>query len=51
MILKKRVFWIATFVILAAVIIVLGVSYFSGRQATEYDGTLVKSYLEFPSLI
>lgn len=48
---KKKVFWIAALIIIAAVIIVLCVGYFIGRQPAEYDGTLVKLGLEFPALL
>ncbi|MBB2181989.1 hypothetical protein H0486_03755 [Lachnospiraceae bacterium MD1] len=46
---KKKYFWISACIILAAVLIVLCVGYFTGNQVTEYDGTLVN--LEFPNLI
>lgn len=39
---KKKIFIIATFLIVAAIAIVLCVGYFTDDKKTEYDGTLVK---------
>lgn len=41
MTIKKRYFWIAAFIIIAAVAIVFCVGRFNQGQATEFDGTLV----------
>lgn len=38
---KKKYLWIAAFIVVATVIIVLCISYFTGEKPTEYDGTLV----------
>ncbi|MBH1940310.1 hypothetical protein I5677_05295 [Mobilitalea sibirica] len=43
MINKKRLLLIATFLIIAAVAVVLCVSYFTGRSPNEFDGTLVNA--------
>lgn len=48
MTIKKKVFWIAILIIIAAVAIVLCVSYFTGKNPTEFDGTLVKLNIEVP---
>ena len=48
---KKKFFWIAAFIVISAVIIVLCVSYFTGGQASVFDGTLVDLNFEFPSLL
>lgn len=48
---KKKFFWITAFIIISAVIIVLCVSYFTGGQASEFDGTLVDLNFEIPNLI
>ncbi len=39
---RKKILWIAMLIILAAVAIVLCVSYF-GKKPVKYDGTLVKA--------
>lgn len=44
---KKKVFWIAALIIIAAVIVVFCVSIFTGNQASEFDGTLVKTSVDF----
>ena len=46
---KKKVFWIATLIVLAAIVIVLCVSYFSEGQVSEFEGTLVELELIFPN--
>jgi hypothetical protein len=48
---KKRLFWIAALIIISAIIIVLCVGYFTGGQASEFDGTLVKLNIDFPTLL
>jgi hypothetical protein len=50
MIFRKKVFWIAAFIVVAAIAIVLCVGYFTEGQATEFDGTLVYQNIEFPNL-
>lgn len=44
---KKKVFWIAALIIVAAIIIAVCVSYFTSNQGTEFDGTLVKTSVDF----
>lgn len=39
---KKRIFLIATFLIVTAIVVVLCVGYFTDNGKTEYDGTLVE---------
>jgi hypothetical protein len=39
---KRKFIWITAFIIIAAIIIVICVTYFTGGQAVEFDGTLVK---------
>ncbi|MDF2944826.1 MAG: hypothetical protein K0S01_3684 [Herbinix sp.] len=48
---KRRFIWITACIIIAAVIIVLCVSYYTGDKASEFDGTLVNLNIEFPCLI
>ncbi len=45
---KKKVIWISGLIIVAAIIIVLCVGYFAMDNHSGYDGTLVKTYDEFP---
>lgn len=40
---RKKIVIITTFIIIAAVAIVLCVSLFTGKQPDEFDGTLVNS--------
>jgi hypothetical protein len=47
---KKKIFWITTLIIIAAIAIVLFVGYIN-KQPSEYDGTLVKSYEGFPIIL
>lgn len=47
---KKKVLWIAGLIVLAAIVIVLCVGYFASARDTGFDGTLVKTYDEFPEL-
>jgi hypothetical protein len=42
---KKKTFIIATFLIVAAIAIVLCVGYFTEDKKNEYDGTLVKFHV------
>lgn len=37
---RKKVFWIAILIIIAAIVVVLCVGYFN-RQPSDFDGTLV----------
>jgi flagellar basal body-associated protein FliL len=46
---RKRIFIITTFIVIAAVAIALCVSLFSKGSVDEYDGTLVKSVIDFLS--
>jgi hypothetical protein len=39
---KKKLFWVAAFVIFMAVAIVLCVELFTSTRETHYDGTLVR---------
>lgn len=39
---KQKVFLIATFLIIAAIVVVLFVGYFTGDKKKEYEGTLVE---------
>ena len=48
---KRKFIWITAFIIVAAVIIVLCVSYFTGGKTSEFDGTLVNLNFEFPCLL
>jgi hypothetical protein len=45
---KKKVFWIVTLIILAAVLIVICISFVTGGHPSEYDGTLVKIDCSIP---
>jgi len=45
---KKKVLWIGALIILAAIVIVLCIGYFTSGSSSSYDGTLVKVYDEFP---
>lgn len=40
---KKKYLLIAALIIVCAVIVVIYAGYFTGGNATEYDGTLVKA--------
>lgn len=40
---KKKYLLIATLIIICAVVVVIYAGYFTGENATEYDGTLVKT--------
>ena len=44
---KRKVLWIATCIIFAAIMIALCVGYFASDTKKDYDGTLVKTYEEF----
>lgn len=48
---KKKVFWISAFIILAAIVIVICVNYIAQGQSSDFDGTLVRLNYEFPRLI
>lgn len=43
---KRRFFFVATFLIIAAITLVLFVGYFTREKTTEYDGTLVEMQME-----
>jgi CHASE2 domain-containing sensor protein len=43
---RKKLIIIATFIVIAAVTIVICVGIFTRGQVSEYDGTLVRSYIE-----
>ncbi len=43
---KKRIFVIATCIIVVAVIIVVCVRLFTGDKSEDFDGTLVKSWVD-----
>ncbi len=44
---KKRIFLIATFLIVTAIAVVLCVGYFTKEKKTDYDGTLVEAGMEY----
>jgi hypothetical protein len=48
---KRKIIWITAFIIIAAIIIVICVTYLTGGQPAEFDGTLVKFNSEFPYLL
>jgi hypothetical protein len=48
---RKKVFWIVVSIVIAAIIITLCVSYFTGGKTTEYNGTLVKWIQDSPRLV
>ena len=48
---RKKLFFIATFIIIAAVAIVLCVGLFTQRQKSEFDGTLIEINIEFVDII
>lgn len=39
---KRRLFFITTFIIIAAIAVVLFVGYYTGDKKIDYDGTLVE---------
>ncbi len=41
----KKILCVVALIIIAAIIIVLCISYFTGKQPTEYEGTLVSNIL------
>ena len=47
---KRKILLIAGLIILAAVTLVLCVGYFTSDNSSEFDGTLVKVYDEFPTV-
>lgn len=49
--LKKKFLWISAAVFIAAIIIVICVTYLTGGQAAEFDGTLVWRNINFPQLL
>lgn len=44
---KRKVFLIATFLIIVAIVVVLFVGYFTGDKKNEYEGTLVEVEAEY----
>ena len=46
MTIRKKLIWVAAFVIFMAVAIVLCVELFATTQETQYDGTLVRKGIE-----
>jgi asparagine N-glycosylation enzyme membrane subunit Stt3 len=48
---KRKALWITALIIVAAVVIVLCVSFFTKGQATDYEGTLVRLNENLPRLI
>lgn len=46
---KRKVFLITTFLIIAAIVVVLFVGYFTGEKKVEYEGTLVEVETEYRS--
>ena len=51
MTIKKKVLWVTGLIILAAIVVVLCVGYFATDNHSAYDGTLVKTYDEFPEAV
>jgi|LSQX01.2.fsa_nt_gb uncharacterized protein YpmB len=43
---KRKIFIIATFIIITAIIVVLCVGYLTDEKKTEYDGTLAITWVE-----
>ena len=44
---KRKVIWVAAFILIMAVAIVLCVELFGATRETRYDGTLVRSRVEW----
>jgi flagellar basal body-associated protein FliL len=48
---KKKAILIATFIVIAAVAIVLCFGYFTGKPADEYDGILVRDSISLFNIL
>lgn len=44
---KRKLFFITTFIIIAAIAVVLFVGYFTGDKKIDYDGTLVEVQVDY----
>lgn len=44
---KRKLFFITTFLIVAAIAVVLFVGYFKGDKDNSYDGTLVEAQMDY----